>query len=481
MFKKFQGKLSRFFSTLRRRNIPQKTVVFIRKRPLTAFLISLGLLFLLIFLGSLFKAPVKETPTQEIVKEVNVLTLGKQTTVKVSGQVEKQGVLQILAQSPGVVSKVSVSEGDVVTKGQSLVSLSSNYQGGNIASISRQIAQKQFENTRDSFDAQKEIVNKQKDLANQNASNTESLRQISIKANEDANSLLNLNEDIFHSIDRTLQELIASNVGGINDQLILQSKQAEAGIQAGINQLNSQIRQFDYSNNTNNPPTKIANINLDVTLKQLDIQEKSLNLNKEVSQLQLNLAQVSEAMMFPVSPCKGEVEKISVVKGDLVNPGNPLITISCSERDVRVVAKVPSQVAKQASLITESLLNIDGEKVYLLPDFVSTEATDGQLYQIIYTLPDYLINQSTNGSFIKVEVPIGEFNSGVQFFIPLDSVFQTQESAYVYVISDNKAVSKKVTLGQVLGSDVEVLSGLNSGDVIILNRNVIAGEAVRVK
>src|SRR5688572_4783209 len=117
----FKGRTRHFFSSVRKGTHVKKIPVFIRRRPFTAFLLSLGLLLALIVLGNIFKAPVRETPEPDIVKDVTVLTLGQTSVIKTSGQVQKQGVVQISAQSAGVVSKIHVSEGDLVKKGDSLV------------------------------------------------------------------------------------------------------------------------------------------------------------------------------------------------------------------------------------------------------------------------------------------------------------------------------------------------------------------------
>ncbi len=66
-------------------------------------------------------------------------------------------------------------------------------------------------------------------------------------------------------------------------------------------------------------------------------------------------------------------------------------------------------------------------------------------------------------------------------FVPLDSVFQTQDQAYLFVAKNGKAVSRKVKLGSVLGRFVEIESGLNNSDQVILDRNVIDGDSVKIK
>lgn len=477
-------RIGRFFNRLNNFRVgsQKRVIVFTRKRPFTSFLVTLILLFLVILLGKFLTPPVKEIPTPEITKEVNVLSVGETPTIKTVATVEKTGVIVISALTPGVVSKIHVSEGDEVARGKTLVSLSSNYQGGNAASISRRIVGKNYQNLKENFDSQKEIIQKQMEVAEKNAGNTENLSKISVSSNDDTKGLLSLNEQILANIDTNLNSLISNNTGGANDALILQTRQSKAQVLLGMNSLRSAIRSADYSTNTGNPPSQLSNLNKDVTLKQLELQEKALILNKEISRLNLSLAAVSEAMMFPSSPGAGSVQKIHVNVGQLVNPGTPLVTIYAPAGNVKAVLRVPSNIAKSVSLASVAHLWIGDQNVMSTPDFISTEATDGNLYQIIFNLPDYLQGNLTDGEFITVELPIGaDTTSGAFPFVPLDSIFQTQDSAYLYVVDEDKAASRTVTLGEVIGGDVEIKDGLKSGDKVILNRNVLAEDKVVTK
>ncbi len=468
-------KLPRFL-TIRKRL--SKIPVFIRRKPFSAFLISLGLLFLLIVLGStLFKTKVSQLPQVESTKEVNLFTIGQAPSFKASGQVQKEGVIVVMAQTQAVVSQIKVSAGDSLKRGQTLISLSSNYQGGNVPTLMRQLAAKQYQNVKDTFDIQKDIINKQRQLANGNANNTEELRKISVQSNDDTKSLLSLNQDILTVLATDLDNQIKNNAAS---SVIQAARVAKAPYQTAVNQLQAQVRATDYSTNTDNSPTKITNLNKDIVLKQLELQEKALVLSKEISQIQLNLAAVNEAIMFPATPCTGTVQKVYVHVGQLVNPGTPLVTIYAPTGSVSVEAKVPAQIAHSISLIELSSLKIGNETLTATPDFVSSQATDGQLYSVVYHIPDLLKEKLTDKEFIAVDIPISQSSSSTAVvFVPLDSVYQTTSESFVYVKIGEKATSKKVSLGTVLDSDVEILDGLKDGDQVILNRNVVAGDKVK--
>lgn len=471
------------FSNLAVKERLRKVVVFVQRRPITSFLIALLALFLLIVLGNfLFRQKTEEAPKKAGAQPVSVYTIGQTPTVKVQAQVQKDGVIVIMAQSPGVVQDIAVKEGDTVSRGTNLVSLSTNYQGGNAPSLQRQLAQVQYQNVKDTFETQKDIIKKQKTLAEKNANNQDQLRQISSQTLSDTNNLISINNTILNTINGMLSNLAATNSAGFNNSQIFQTQQLQVSYQGAVNQLNAQSRELSYTTNTGNPPAQISNLTKDIAIKQLDVQEKSLVLSKQIAQIQLNLAFINESLMLPASPCPGIVQKVNVTIGQQVNPGTPLITIYATSANVSAMALVPRNIAQSISRLESSNLSIGSHKFAAIPFFVSSQATDGQLYSIMYAIPDELQSKLTDQGFITVEIPIGHVDSNpIVPFIPIDAVFQTQDESLVYVVKKNKAVSKKVTLGSVLGNNVEITSGLKDGDQIILNRNIIAGDKVKVE
>lgn len=455
---------------------------FIFRKPFTSFFTVLFTLFILILIGNFIFAPKEVEETPPVPRQVEIYKLGSAPKLKFQAQVEKSGVIKIVAISPGVISSINTWEGQEVYKGSNLINLVSNYQGGNIFSLSRQIAQSQYNLAKDTFDTQNEIIGKQKDIANKTNENADELRTISSKSAEDTQSLLDLNNSLISQIDSNLSNYSATNSGGINDTVIFQTKQVKAQLQAAVTQLNAQLRSLQYQSDEEKPPAELADLQKEITLKQLEIQEKSLALNLEISRLQYNLALVNEATMHPVSPFKGVIDKIYVKEGQYVSPGTPLISLSGATQHVKITAKVPSETAKNISMIEDSVITINGKQIKMLPSYVSNDATDGQLYSVIYQIDDDYKNLVTDGSYVTVDIPIGtgDTNNSVPF-IPLDSVFQTQEEAYVFVVgSDNKANVKKITLGNVQGRFVEVLSGLPKESSVIISRNVVQGDKIEI-
>lgn len=480
---------TRFADSLKSRTVPIKETSkriysrlykFSQARPLTAFLGLLVILLALIVAGNFITKPrvAEEDLTKDPVP-VETFAIGSAPRITVPAQVEKDGVITISAQTAGIVNKINVHEGQTVNKGQSLVSLSSNYQGGNAASVGKQLASVQAQTAKVTYDATRDIIAKQREIAEKTDANADELRRITKGSVDETRSQVTLNESILSTLESNTAQLEANNVGGANDALILQTKQLQSQFLAATNQARSALRTTEFQADENKPPSQLSNLARDVTIKQLDLQEKTTKLGLEAASLQVKLASINESLFFPTSPFSGTIERVHVKTAEQVSPGSPLITIASKGRSQTAVAYVPQNIAESISKLSSSFLIVDNQKIEVTPTYISSEAISGQLYAVIFDIPEKS-ELFTDLGFVDVEIPVGySFTSESVQFVPIDSVHQTQDKAIIFVISGDKAEGKTVTLGQVQGNFIEVLSGLGKDDTIIVNRNIVSGDLVK--
>jgi len=461
----------------------KKIISLIDSRPLSSFIFLLSVTLALIIVSNLLRKPkITAENNAQPVKTVDLYHIGSTPKANFQAQIEKSGVVTITSLIGGVVQQINAYEGSRVSKGQTLIWLSSNYQGGNTFSLQRQIAEKQYDNADDTFDSQKDLIGKQRDLANKNRDNTEELRKISDQSKSDTQAIIDLNNSQLEPVNAQLDSLQQiTNPTDDQKKLIASLAQSKTQLLSANLQLNTSLRNLDYQNNTDNPPTKLADLQKDIALKQLDIQEKSLTLNREISRLQLQLSRVNEALMYPAAPIDGVVQRVFLKVGQAVSPGTPLMIISGpSDQDpINAIVYVPREIAQNISRIDNSTLHIAGGTYESLPFFVSQDAVQGGLYAIYYSVPENYNHVVTDKSYIEIEIPVGYADTNAAIpFIPIDSVYQTETSSYVFLAKKNKAEARQVKLGNVFGRFVEVQSGLSSGDQLILDRNIIAGDSI---
>jgi multidrug resistance efflux pump len=455
----------------------KNTTGFIKHRPLGSFFIALGALFLVILIGHILSQPKPQAETKPQTKTVKLYSIGSAPKATFQAKIEKAGVVKIIAQTSGIVQKVNVTDGTKVSKGKELLSLSSNYQGGNAPAISAQIAGAQYQNVLDTFSQQQDAISKQKDIANQTFNNYSDQQAIASQSASNTNALISQNQTVLDTLN---QQLTADKVANLSPTVVPEETTIDT-LQGAQNQLRAAVASLQEQTDTGKPPGQLATTTRDLTIEQLNIQTKALELNKEVTGLQSELAQVSADTMLPASPVDGVVERVFVHPGQLVSPGTELAIVSANEGSAQTIAvvDVPQQIAQDISHLEPSIVYIGGKSYQIKPYYISTDATNGLLYSIFYTIPTDRTSLVTDGQYINVDIPVGSINSGATVpFVPIDAVYQTQDSNYLLIDVNGKAVTRQVTLGNVFGSFVEVTDGLHLGDQVITDRNVIAGDKV---
>lgn len=464
----------------------KKTTSFIGKRPFASFLITLGLLFALIVAGNILRRPPAQPPEKKPEpKKVSVFRVGDSPRVSVQATVEKTGVITIVAQTPGIVQEIYIPEGGRVAHGGTIVWLSANYQGGNPASIGRQIAVRNAQFSNDTYDIQKDLLSKQRDAANKTNTQAEELREIARKSFDESRNLINATTEIVSAVDRQIAVLRESNASGANDEAISQLTQSKLVAQGSLTQLNAQLRQSEYTNNEDRAPAQLGDASREIALRQLELQEQSTDLQRDVANLNVKLSRVSEAMYFPASPGAGVVERVYINVGDSVLPGDKIATIRADRNAVVATALVDQNVASRYARAEASIATFDdGSSTELTASYIPTEATDGTLSAIKFAIPQQYANKVTNNGYVSVALPLGaSASSGYTVYVPLDAIYQTQESSYIFVArrahgSAYTVRTQEVTLGDVSGSFVRVLKGARAGDVIIVSRFVQDGDTV---
>lgn len=468
-----------------------KTRKFIENKPLISFIALLALVFGIILLGSFLDKTEEETITAEVQPTpVEVFSIGSAPKVSVPAQIDKSGVIRIIAQTSGIVQDVKVSEGQYIKKGSNIAWISTNYRGGTAETVQRQISGANYYFQKETRDEEKRLIELRREQAHENFEDKEKLREIAVKSEERTEEQIELTSEILNEIEEQIKDLEANNSGGTNDAQILQLKQTRLQLISSNNQLKNSLAQSEYSTGSElesgqSNQENLEEISRDITLAQLDMEEKSNELALETARLNYQLSKIREALNYPSTPISGMVERVFVNKGDSVNPGDTIAIITGNDNSATAVALVSSQIAQKVSVIEESTLIKNGTFISIFPAYVSSEPTEGNLHSIIFNIPEEDSAKFVNDEFITAEIPIGTSDSISTFpFIPVETVYQTQDSAYVYVANYNAesnnyvASIREIGLGQVYGSYVEVESGLDNTDQIIINRNIVENETV---
>jgi RND family efflux transporter MFP subunit len=168
------------------------------------------------------------------------------------------------------------------------------------------------------------------------------------------------------------------------------------------------------------------------------------------------------------APFSGVVAARHVELGETVTPGTPLMT-GFDPKDMRVVANIPQyklaevKAAPRVSVEIPSLNRwIDATGVTVLP----SADTATQTVKVRIDLPTNLAGVIP-GMFARAHFSVG---SARKLAIPGSAVVRRSEITAVYVVDQNKVSLRQIRLGTPNAQgQVEVLAGLNPGDVIALD------------
>ncbi len=451
---------------------------FMTKHPLASFFIFLVILLGLLGLSRYLKVLKQQQtskPETSITKESEIYSVGQLPYVKVQAQVDKAGVITVVAQTGGVVQRLYVSEGDRVSQGQRLVRLSTNYQGGSLQSVSRKIAQEQYQNYQESYNEQKAVFAAQRDLASLAEDNSKELAEISRQSAVGTGDLLNYNKELLDQLNQAVA------LDPTNTTLKVSRNQIKAAYESAA----AQLRQLEYQTAKDKPPLKTAETKKELTLNQLAVQEKAFELQGKLLKLQLDLAYIQESLLYPAAPFSGQVQQVFVKKGELVSPGTPIATVVGDANEITAVAYVSKNIAGNVSATYPSEIDLGEAQIELRPTFVSNEATRGTLYTILYDIPAKYSQLLANKEYVTVRVPLGYASSLTKeqgVYVPIDAVHNTQGGSFLLVVDDRcQAEAKQVELGSLYGQFIQVYGDLAEDEKVVLNRNVVSGDKIKNK
>jgi RND family efflux transporter MFP subunit len=181
-----------------------------------------------------------------------------------------------------------------------------------------------------------------------------------------------------------------------------------------------------------------------------------------------------------IAPFDGVVTRKPADRGDLATPGKPLVDLEAPE-NLQLEADVPEAIAgqiREKAPLTVRIGSGPDELAGIVSEIAPNADPASRTFRVKLDLPSRPGLMS--GQFGRVLVPVGE-STGLR--IPITSVVQRGQLEIAFVVQDQRARLHLVKTGRRVGGETEVLSGLDSGDRVVVDRAVQLedGQAVTVK
>jgi len=214
-----------------------------------------------------------------------------------------------------------------------------------------------------------------------------------------------------------------------------------------------------------------------VTEQQLN-EAQNLYDNAEI-QLEQAEKQLSDATIK--SPISGIIIKKQIEEGEYINIGSPIATIVDISK-LKIKLNVSEVNVYQLKLNDKAIITTDvypGVTFEGSISFISSQGDDSHNYPVEIVIPNNSKYPLKSGTFanVMIKLPV----TAEALYIPRESLLGSITEASVYVAENNKAVVKKIVVGNGNDKFIKVISGLKEGEKVIVNGQINLSDNKAIK
>ncbi len=249
-------------------------------------------------------------------------------------------------------------------------------------------------------------------------------------------------------------------------------------LQAKLAQVNASITEATAAfNNAQKDFNRFKNLFADGSASQKELDDMTAHYTMAKARLEAakqmkNEIQAQFAYVNIRAPFSGVVTNKFIKKGDMANPGTPLISVETPTL-FQVITMVPeSDITKikpgtKVNVLVKSLnKTITGNVTE-----VSTSAQNTGGQYIVKIVLDKTETPILSGMYATVQFPVEKTNTtSPMVLVSTEALIHKGELTGVYTVSQNNtAILRWLRLGRTYGDKTEVLSGLNADENYIIN------------
>ncbi len=191
------------------------------------------------------------------------------------------------------------------------------------------------------------------------------------------------------------------------------------------------------------------------------------NAKNQVEQIK---QQIADGNM--ISPVNGVISKKNVEEGEFVNIGATIATVvDISTLKASVMVSEKDVYRLQEGMMVSIVSDVfPGKEFKGKIRYISDAGDESHNYEVEVTINNNDRLPIKAGTFISVKFDVKSSGSALQ--IPKLALVEGTKNPYVYIVNGNKPVIRKLTLGRDLGENIEVVSGLKAGEVVIVSGQI---------
>lgn len=164
------------------------------------------------------------------------------------------------------------------------------------------------------------------------------------------------------------------------------------------------------------------------------------------------------------APFNGMIARKLADVGDLASPGRPLVVLE-DPANLRLDADMPEAVLRRIRLGATMPVRVEAVTNVLegvVSEIAPAADSDSRTFRVKFDLP--ATPGLRSGQFGRVAVPVGETTLPR---VPMSAVVRRGQMEIVFVSVDGRAQLRLVKTGKRIGDEIELLSGINSGEQVV--------------
>jgi RND family efflux transporter MFP subunit len=275
-------------------------------------------------------------------------------------------------------------------------------------------------------------------------------------------------EEVVGTVQPKLQAVIEAKVSGRITRLPVTVGQsvkqgdllvelATQEIQAKLDQANAAFRQAELDF------TRLSNLRKQTAATQAEVDTAQARFN--VAKASVAEAEAMSGYARIVAPFDGVVARKLVDEGDLAMPGKPLLELE-GRTGLRLVADVPGLLASHVMPDAKLAMRVDTLQDPItgtVAEISPTADPVSRTVRVKVDLPDTAGLRT--GQFGRLAVPLSEATFLV---VPLPALIRRGQLEILFVSADGKAQLRLVRTGKQIAQGVEILAGLEPGEVVVV-------------
>jgi membrane fusion protein (multidrug efflux system) len=290
-------------------------------------------------------------------------------------------------------------------------------------------------------------------------------------------------ENVVGTVRPKLQSVIEAKVSGqIEKMLVVPGQQVKAGdllVQLRVREIQAKLDEaLATQRQTEDDLKRYTTLLQQRVVSQQDFD--AVQTRARVAKAAAIEAETNLAYATITAPFDGVITRKLADVGDLASPGKPLVEIE-DTKSLRLEADVPEAIVGNVEMGAKFDVRIESwpnDLEGIVSEIAPAGDPNSRTFVVKLDLP--MSAGLRAGQFGRVAIPVGETEV---LRTPASAVIRRGQMELIFVVVDQHAHLRLVKTGKHIGDEVELVSGVEPGEQVVIegNRNLVDGQPVNIR